>query len=395
MQVLKKSYIIIFFIIMCCLIGCENDEKNNTTNLNCENEGVQVDNQFKYSSVLSSSFYYDKDSIYGLDSNIVLEDEEIIEFTADNTNNYYSLLKFIDKSTNTKVVLCNKPNCSHNDNSCNAFFSSWMTIKQNNGNVRFPVMNSAGYVFLYNENLYVLDPFGDLFVMNKDGSNHTKLLSIDSKYSINNGFLYGDCIYLCVQYLPSYDGNIEQEFSDEDYNIALLKLNLKNSKYVEVFSFKTELETTCLGIYENKVYFFYRSPNKLVSANNQQAVDNEENNHDVSLYYYDLSKSEREYVINNIKSHEMDDIAFDKDAVYYHNRKEEKIVKLNLRTGEKHNVLINIGGYIEIYTPINDNKLYFMKDNQLANAFSNEIQINEKYCVDLNTGDVNKVNDIN
>lgn len=86
----------------------------------------------------------------------------------------------------------------------------------------------------------------------------------------------------------------------------------------------------------------------------------------------------------------MDDIAFDKDAVYYHNRKEEKIIKLNLHTGEKNDVLTDIGGYIEIYTPIEDNKLYFMKDNQLANAFSSAEQVNEKYYVDLDTGKLNK-----
>lgn len=397
MQILKKSYFgIIFIIMICCFAGCTNEKKdNNVDDFNDKKETIQTVAQSQCSSVLSGFFYYDKTGMYSLDSNLNIEDEITITITPDTTESYYSLLNFTDDSTNTKVVLCNKPNCKHHDSSCNAFFSSRMTVKNDAGSTRFAIMNSDGYIFLHNDKLYVLDPFGDLFVMDKDGSNHKKLLSIDSKYSINNGFLYKGCIYLCVKYLPTYDGSIEQEFSDKDYNIALLQLNLKSNKCTELFSFKTELETTCLGIYENKSYFFYRSPNTLASANNQQAVDDEKNSHDVCLYYYDLENPKRKYIIKNIKSYEIDDVAFNKNAIYYHNRKEKKIIRLNLDTEEKDDILTNVSGYIEIHTPINDGKLYYTKDNKLTNAFSTETQYNEIYCIDLNTGTVNKVDKIN
>lgn len=395
MKLLKSVFLLVgVFLIVICITACLNNRKQPNKLVDVtESVSINENHNNEYSKILSS-VTSNENGIYSLESANFKDDDSYI-ITSEDTEKYFSLLNFIDYKTNKKIILCNKPNCSHNSSVCNAFVESHFSPKEDNGGKKFSLMDFEGFVITYNNKLYVLDPFGDLFVMNKDGSNRTKLLSIDSKYSINNGFLYRDCVYLCVKYLPSYDGNIEQEFSDEDYNIGILRINLKNSKYTEVLSFKTEIETTCLGIYENKVYFYYRSPNKLVSANNQQIVDNEENNHNVSLYYYDLSKAEREYLIKNIKSYEMDDIAFDKGAVYYHNRKEEKIIGLDLKTGEKYDVLTNISGYIEIYTPIDDNKLYFMKDNQLANAFSSEIQINEKYCVDLNTGDVNKVTDIN
>lgn len=385
---------IMIFLIIFSLTACLNNGKHliNDSSEASEAMAKYENDSLGYSQALSSVFN-NENGTYRIESSNA-KDTDKFAITSEDADKYYSLLNFCDYSANENIILCNKPACSHNTGSCNAYVESQYSVKESNNGTRFSVMDNEGLVFVYDNNLYVLDPFGDLIMMNKDGSAHKTLLSIDSKYSVLNGFLYKDCVYLCVKFLPAFDSGVKQEFSDADYCMAILELNLKTQKYNEKFSFKTELDTTCLGIYENKVYFFYRSPNTLASVNTQREVDNEENSHNVSLYYYDLSTSKQEFVIKNIKSHEMDDIAFDKDAVYYHNRKEEKIVKLNLRTGEKYNVLINIGGYIEIYTPINDNKLYFMKDNQLANAFSNELQINEKYCVDLNTGYVSKVKDI-
>lgn len=376
---------LISLMIIVCLTGCaciKTPTQNSVTN---EEKSEEINSKYsqKLSSILKSS-----SGTYSFESEFLSEN---VIISSDDSESQFSLLNFTDGSTNTKIVLCNKPNCNHNDSSCSAYFVSWLAVKRDNGNVRFAIMHSDGYVFLYNDRLYVLDPFGDLIEMDKDGSNHKNLLSIDSKYYINNGFLYKDCIYLCVKYLPSYDSSVEQEFSDADYNIAVLKVDLKTNKCEEIFSFKTELDTTCLGIYENKAYFFYRSPNTQATANTQQAVDNEKNSHNIAFYYYDLSNPERKYVIKNIKSYEFDDAAFDKNGVYYHNRKEGKLIKLNLDTGEKEDILTDVGGYIEIHTPIEDDKLYFTKDNMLSNAFSPEPQTNETYCVDLNTGEVNKI----
>lgn len=381
-------FLVAIFLFIFNLSACSD---NKVPSVTADNESTRTElegNESEYSQVLSAVFE-NTNGTYSIESSNVKDTDKFV-ITSEDADKYYSLLNFCDYNANEKIILCNKPACSHNNSSCNAYVESQYSVKESNNGTRFSVMDNEGLVFTYNDNLYVFDPFGDLIMMNKDGSNHKILLSIDSKYSVLNGFLYKDCIYLCVKYLPAFDSRVEQEFSDADYSMAILELNLKTNKCNEKFSFKTELDTTCLGIYENKVYFFYRSPNTLASANTQQEVDNEENSHNVSLYYYDLSTSKQEFVIKNIKSHEMDDIAFDKDAVYYHNRKEEKIIKLNLHTGEKNDVLTDIGGYIEIYTPIEDNKLYFMKDNQLANAFSSEEQVNEKYYVDLDTGKLNK-----
>ena len=382
------SISIIFCVFFICLAGCSNTPESVISETNKLEE--PINSKMQYSEPLTSSVEGPLGA-YSLEPNMSLDDEGIFVFDSENAEKYYSLLYFTDKETNTKIVLCNAPNCQHADESCNAYFYSMSSIKEENENTIFPILDSDGYVYWYNDKLYVIDPFGDIIEMKKDGTNHKKLLSIDSKYNVLSGYLYNENIYLNVQYLPPYDGSSESEFSDKDYTISMLEINPNSGKCTELFSFANELDTTFLGIYENKAYFFYRSPNTLAKAPNQKAVDDEENGHDVSLYYYELHGTERKYIKKDIKSYEMDNAAFDRNAVYYHNRKEKKLLKLDLDTQKTEEIITDIGGYIEINTPTENEKLFFMKNNMLADAFSGEEQENEDYYVDLNTKEVIKV----
>lgn len=374
------------------LVGCSNTKDNNAENIPSVSDTIENDTETGAYSQSLSNTADSVNGIYSIENNIWSEDSVNIAISSDNGDKYYSLLSFTDKSVNKKVVLCNKPDCNHTDSSCTAYFPSYVSVLQDSEDVRFAIMDSEGYVFLYDNKLYVLNPFGDLIVMNRDGTNHKKLISIDSKYFILNGFLYKDSVFLCVKYLPDFDGNSEQEFSDEDYNMALLRLNLSDGKYKELFSCKQEQETNCLGIYDNKAYFFFRSPNTLSSAKTQQEVDSEENGHDVCLYSFDILFEKRMDIIKDIKSYEFDNIVFDKNTVFYSNRKEKKIIGLDLDTNIKKEIVLDIDGYVELQSPIKDNKLYYIKNKELTNAFSSTKQQNETYYVELNSGKVSKIN---
>lgn len=307
----------------------------------------------------------------------------------------HSLLTFLDTASWKTVTLCNKPNCAHNDNTCNAYVASGLSYREENGETRFPSMGriTAGYLWLRDGKLYLIDPYGDVVSMNPDGTEHEKLLTIDSKYTILSGYLCRGKAYLHVQYLPPYDPNVEQEFSDEDYQLALLEIDLKNKTCTELFSFQNEPETQLLGIYADKAYYFYRSPNQLASASTQQEVDNEENGHDVRLYACDLATGERAMLRENIKSHEMDDVILEQDSIYYHNRQNQALERLHLDSGEVETVLSDLGGYIDFFdsNAFVDNKLFFVKDNYLADAFADPAPVNESYYVDISTHEAKKI----
>lgn len=310
-------------------------------------------------------------------------------------NQNYSMLTFLDTASWKTVTLCNKPSCAHNDSTCNAYVPSVLSYREESGKARMPNMEgmNAGYLFLQDDVLYLINPYGDVTAMKPDGTEHEKLLTIDSKYNILNGYLYGGKVYLHVQYLPPYDPNVEHDFSDEDYQIALLEVDLKNRTCTELFSFQNELETTFLGLYGNKAYYFYRSPNQLASASTQQEVDDEENGHDVCLYSCDLSTGEREMLREGLKSYELDDVILAQDSIYYHNRKNQALERFHLDSGEVETVLSDLGGYIDFFASnaFADNKLFFVKDNYLADAFADPAPENESYYVDIDTREAQKI----
>lgn len=382
-----RKYLLLLLTILMTFSGCGNPPANKP-----DNGGEE----YKYSTSLSNSASHPKGE-YIIESNEKLNESYSIVISIDpsESSDRFSLIKFIDKETSKETVLCNKPNCAHNDSSCNAYVQSAFSFKpsstQMGGEVNFSLMMSP-YIFYYNNKLYVIDPFGEVTVMNQDGTSHEKLLAIDSKYMIDSGFLYNGKVYLSVRYLPEFDKSDELEFSDKDHNIALLEIDLQKKSCKELFSSKIELETTFLGLYDDKAYYFYRTPNTLTSAKSQKEVDDEENGHDVKLYCHSLSGG-KEMISENIKSFEMDNVTLYKNGIYYHDRKEQAIKKYNLDTKENETVVENLGGYIDsFYTVANvDDKLFFVKNNSLSDAFADHPKANETFSVDLKTGEMKKV----
>lgn len=373
-------------VVLICCAGCSYDADKPQNKI----EPTSDEDYGNYDLELSSSFAVSS-GVYSLSSTLNSKDNAVK--IGSESDNVYSLISFLDTSSWKSVTLCNKPNCSHSDDTCNAYIPSFMSVKEEGGQVRFPTLNGNGYIFEQDGKMYLIDPYGDVIVMNEDGTEHQKLLSINSKYEIVSGFLYNSKVYLNVNFLPSYDKNIEQEFSDEDNYIGLLEIDLQNKSCKELFSFKTELNTTLLGLYENKAYYLYKSPNKLLDGNTQKAVDEAENGHDVRLYTYDLTSGKKEILRDTVKSYEMDDVILAQDSVYYHNRKTQTMERLHLDSGEIETVISELEGYINFFTynTFDDNKLFFIKDNYLADAYADPEPKNETFYVDLENGEVKRV----
>lgn len=374
------------FVVLICCAGCSYDADKPQNKI----EPTSEEDYGNYDLELSSSFAVSS-GVYSLSS--TLNSKAGAVKIGSESDNVYSLISFLDTSSWKSVTLCNKPNCSHTNDTCNAYVPSFLSVKEKGGQVRFPTLNGNGYIFGQDGKMYLIDPYGDITEMNEDGTEHQKLLSIDSKYKIVSGFLYNSKVYLNVNFLPSYDKNIEQEFSDEDNYIGLLEIDLQNKSCKELFSFKTELNTTLLGLYENKAYYLYKSPNKLLDGNTQKAVDEEENGHDVRLYTYDLTSGKKEILRDTVKSYEMDDVILAQDSVYYHNRKTQTMERLHLDSGEIETVISELEGYINFFTynTFDDNKLFFIKDNYLADAYADPKPKNETFYVDLENGEVKRV----
>lgn len=81
------------------------------------------------------------------------------------------------------------------------------------------------------------------------------------------------------------------------------------------------------------------------------------------------------------------------DSVYYHNRKTQTMERLHLDSGEIETVISELEGYINFFTynTFDDNKLFFIKDNYLADAYADPKPKNETFYVDLENGEVKRV----
>lgn len=390
MKKLNRAFCFILAFVLLCFPACGKEEKGKV------GAGKEINFEAdKYSRVLTS-FTANEKGAYIIESPERKKESgtSVVEIPGEAAGEKaYSLIKFIDNVSLKEVVLCNKPGCTHRDSSCNARVMSPFNAVKGGDGVRLPMMNSVGYIFALGGKLYTFDPMGDVTVVEKDGTQHRKLLTVDGKYKIEKAYLYKGKLYLDVRYLPPFDSDREEVYSDKDHNVALLEIDLEKKACKELFAFKVEPETEIIGIYENKAYYFYKSPNKLISAHNQQAVDNEENSHDVRLFSYDLSSGEKAYIKKDIKSYELDNPVLIENSVYYHNRKNAEFIALSLDSGESKAVISDFSGYIEYFSgnTFFDNKLFFIKNNQLAYAYADPPKENETYYIDITTNEVGKV----
>ena len=106
---------IMIFVIIFCLTACSNNKKQSiNNNLETSETMTKYENDtHEYSQTLSSIFNNEKGTYSLISANT--ENEIISSSTSDDTEKYYSLLYFTDYNTGEKIILCNKPDCSHNN----------------------------------------------------------------------------------------------------------------------------------------------------------------------------------------------------------------------------------------------------------------------------------------
>lgn len=130
-------------------------------------------------------------------------------------------LRYIDYASNKDVVVCDKPNCKHNDENCNGYYG---TLSNN---------NFITGMFDYNDKLYVTYIENDtniagvssftLYEQDFSGNNRKALFTTDHElvqdYVIADGVLYYFTAYCDKEYMKQFEGrtdmmSLTQEESD-------------------------------------------------------------------------------------------------------------------------------------------------------------------------------------
>lgn len=157
------------------------------------------------------------------------------------------LLQFCDAATGEKIVLCDKPNCKHDNNDCNALFKD------------YAVHLSA----IYNDRLFIVIEEEDrnfvLYEADVNGSNRKKFVTL-GKLQGSFDYLFLDN-YLIIQYSKTYDmeniDSVAMELLEEPISgVAIINLKEQEVDYIPE---KTDYEGGIqrIHMYEDKVYYSY------------------------------------------------------------------------------------------------------------------------------------------
>lgn len=161
----KISIFICFILLITCFTGCS------TSNGNADNGIVNMEEDTEVASGDDILSQY-KESMINL-TDYFLDDNNMSEFvqnwcsTDENGNGYYyrneNFLYYYDIASKTVVPVCNRADCLHSDNNCNACLD-----RDGNDYYGYEAIYSDGYIYM----VYVVASTGDVNLsrFNADGS---------------------------------------------------------------------------------------------------------------------------------------------------------------------------------------------------------------------------------
>lgn len=356
MQIIKKYGILALALCLCFGFSA------------CKKSGhasTEPDPASDHSSVLLNNKWQSIQGAY------ILEDAQQNQlFSTVYNDESVSYLYFLDGVTAEKVLLCNAPNCQHTSNTCNAYFAT-----------------AGGTVFMLGDTLYVLEQTtGSLLAMQPDGTNHASVLTIGSQYKIHQVFLYNEQLYLDAAYLPQQTANTNEElvFSQQDYPVALLAVDLSAKACRELFHFTNEPDTVLLGICREQACYQY-TQQRTQQPLSQEQLHDIENNLQTAVYARSLEDGKKTQHLQTTANC-LDSVIMHNALLYYHSREASAIQSYDLVSGKTQTVLANLGGYVRLENwSMFENKLFYTLDHEGNNAFTNVVQENEVYYYDFAT----------
>ena len=281
------------------------------------------------------------------------------------------ILTYIDYQTQTRTVLCSRPECTHQDDTCAAWFQQ-----------------VAGYAFADDESghLFVMTSADDrdetpqiLWKMDLNGQNRTKFITMKASDSLGGEFASdGQNLYFTIQSVAQ-DGQKFNPFSN-DLVKTLCEVNIDSGKTKTLLSFSSS--SFLAGAFDRK----------LVLLRNQW---DEKGNSQQSYSVYDLDTAKEQQVFNYTYTGGKDYITKVKDAELYFLQPTQgdfaDVKKVDLRTGQKTTLYEGLpyyGSDISYIRNIEDGKIVI----EITNTNNGKGPIDHHtYVVDEATGELGEL----
>jgi len=280
------------------------------------------------------------------------------------------LLLFInDANSGDDIILCNRPECSHDSMDCNAYlpYDSFSDASRSRD------IRRTSIIFVDGDHVYAHNAASRIFRFNLDGTGREEAVRLPSKYNwITDGWLMNGKLYTRATSYQTTGGLdvgiiVANVLIEIDYhNGTVRELWVENSEENGYSSIFTIYEGIFYGI-ERLAPFRFRG----VFSNDSEKLDYHTN---IEYTLFSIDPGDDEAQVKMIRKGRGDEFnpclriysAGDNPGIYYHSRRNEAVYLLDLITGESVKVIENITGTMQI-TGLFGGRLFmfdFMKDTE-------------------------------
>ncbi|WP_343210560.1 hypothetical protein [Anaerolentibacter hominis] len=301
----------------------------------------------------------------------------LVNLNGEEGQHQYDNILYIDYETKQEIYLCNKPECSHDNESCTSYLEATMPGS-------FQLICQEPYLYL----IYAQpDSFAEtpqapaVYRMNLDGSEKRKIVELNSSmfltgsYALGNGLLYAAAVTTEVQENEADGFSVTADVKQE-----LVELDLTQGTWRTLCSLEN---TTLEGVYEDKLIFtrmvYPKDPNSFVD-NDAGYFDNLKNSTMEILTFSPGTAKEK--VHKSFQYAEVENYAVDGSCVYYSGLTDTEINCLDLSSGTVKTCVKKLPKGSHTFSHITDGKLlinYYTGKNETYQSAGT-------YLADLSSG---------
>lgn len=332
---MKKSLGIFVIMILLVSLFCSCSKSENITNIN--NESNNSTNEMVSENKISelSLGCYNKYGYYDISD---------------------KLIYFFDSKAGKRIALCNRPNCKHNNEECNAYINS----KAKSGdNTEYVANENAVFMISKNDKLYVLLTDGTILSMNYDGTQHKVETKIDDGYSFDRAYINKNKIFI-----NSYFSVQENNEIIEKACFILYDIDNKNWEQGAVFNRNLSGDSLVgITLKDEAVYFSSDEIQETPSGFSPNEVIQLQNKTKCRIYKTNMITGKSENIFEGTLG-DCGAVQMLNGTVYCYSGNQKKLYSINPESSEKTTEFENISGEV-IFDKSIDNHLVIARSTDV------------------------------
>lgn len=238
------------------------------------------------------------------------------------------VLWFHDFESGNKIVLCNRPNCTHTP-------FSWDTNPEPTCHAVLPDGDPFSAVGMYNDHVYIFSSnrinYTIVYQENLDGSGREVIAEFDWQvYEFDHmTFKDNQAFFIAVQSMLDEEG----QPNSHDRNYIVMSLDLATGKITEWTEIKRDHYGSMnnLKVYDDRLYYDYVYYDDEMDWSDDEAIEKANDYINYFLYEVEISTKQEEFVMDLGNAEEGSFVAMDEDHLYFQSKDRTKAIAVRLQ----------------------------------------------------------------